>query len=119
MTMTLSSPHFNLKSRPIAAFLIPLAALVCAIVNPPQASAVGKPGGVRLPTASETIREKLKPLEASMKAREPVYVTGDALTYDSKTDVYTATGNAKAVEGTTTLTADVLTLYNRAHIHAI
>ncbi|HTT75315.1 MAG TPA: LptA/OstA family protein [Candidatus Binataceae bacterium] len=91
----------------------------CAIIHEPGALAAGKSGGVRLPTASETIHEKLKPLEASMKAREPVYVTGDTLTYDSKADVYTATGNAKAVERTTTLTADVITLYNRTQIHAL
>jgi lipopolysaccharide assembly outer membrane protein LptD (OstA) len=41
------------------------------------------------------------------------------LTYDIKTDVYTAIGNVKAVEGTTTLTGDVISLHNRSHIHAI
>jgi LPS-assembly protein len=119
MTTVLAWRRSKDKSRPLAAFLIPLAVVVSAVVTSPLAFAAGKPGGVRLPTASETIRKKLKPLEASMKAREPVSVTGDTLTYDSKTNVYTAIGNAKAVEGTTTLTGDVISLHNRTQIHAI
>jgi lipopolysaccharide assembly outer membrane protein LptD (OstA) len=108
----------NSKSPSPTAFLIPLAMLFAVMTAMSNAFAAGKPGGVRLPTMSETIHEKLKPLQASMKARQPVSVTGDTLTYDSRSNVYTAIGNAKAVEGITTLTGDVISLRDRTQIHA-
>ena len=92
-----------------------------AIIAAPGADAASAPGagaGARLPTAAETIREKLKPLQASMKARRPIHLTAQTLTYDSKQHLLTAEGNAKVTEGPTTLTADVIKLLNQTNIHA-
>lgn len=108
------------KCRSIPALLFQLATLVCVMVTSADAASGGRPGAnARLPTASETISEKLKPLEASMRTRQPVDVTGNTITYDKKANLFTVTGNAKVVEGSTTLTGDVITLRNRTQIHAI
>jgi lipopolysaccharide assembly outer membrane protein LptD (OstA) len=109
----------NSKKRgPTTAVSVLIVVSVLTTFAAPRAEAASS-SGARLPTASETIREKLKPLQASMKARQPAYVTGRKLTYDSKLHLYTVEGNAKVIEGTTTVLADVIKLRNQTQIHAL
>jgi lipopolysaccharide assembly outer membrane protein LptD (OstA) len=108
----------DIKLR-ITAILVSIAALLAAeFVPAPDAAAQTSKGHARLPTASETIQEKLKPLQASTKAHEPVYISGRKLTFDRKLDLFTVQGDAKITEGATTVTADTITLHNRKQIHA-
>ena len=93
--------------------------LSVAIVPRRAGAAAGSSGHARLPTASETVRQKLKPEEESIRAHEPTYVSGRTLTYDSKLHLLTLSGGAKVTEGQTTLTADTIQLLNRRQVHAL
>ncbi|MFZ1886385.1 MAG: LPS assembly protein LptD [Candidatus Binataceae bacterium] len=99
--------------------LVFVAVLAVFIGSKAQAAPAGSGARTRLPTAAETVREKLKPLESSLKAREPIFLSGRDLSYDSKQNLLTITGDAKVTEGPTTLKADVITLKNRTLVHAI
>ena len=82
------------------------------------AAGEGKPH-THLPTAAGTIQEKLKPLQASTKAREPVFISGKTLTYNRKLNLWTVEGNASVTEGQTKVTADTINVQNRTKIHAL
>jgi lipopolysaccharide assembly outer membrane protein LptD (OstA) len=110
--------HDNKKRGSTPAILVLIVVTVLPTIAAPEADATSS-GRARLPTASETIREKLQPLQASMKARQPAYISGRTLTYDSKLDLYTVEGNAKVIEGTTTLAADMIKLRNQTQVHAL
>lgn len=110
-------------ARPRNAAASPLALMLAAVLaafmgSNAQAAPSGSSARSRLPTAAETVREKLKPLESSLKSREPIFLSGRDLSYDSKQNLLTITGDAKVTEGPTTLKADVITLKNRTLIHA-
>jgi len=100
--------------------LAPVLLIVLAmfVASTAEAAPQGGSGRSRLPTAAETVREKLKPLETSLKNREPIFLSGRDLSYDNKQNLLTITGDAKVTEGPTTLKADVITLRNRTLIHA-
>ena len=98
--------------------LVFIAVLAVFMGSRAEAAPAGSGSRTRLPTAAETVREKLKPLESSLKAREPIFLSGRDLSYDSKQNLLTITGDAKVKEGPTTLKADVITLKNRTLIHA-
>src|ERR1700722_7526484 len=110
--------HDNKKRGSTPAILVLIVVTVLPTIAAPEAGATSS-GRARLPTASETIRKKLRPLQASMKARQPAYISGRTLTYDSKLDLYTVEGNAKVIEGTTPLAADMIKLRNQTQIHAL
>ncbi|HVA81995.1 MAG TPA: hypothetical protein VNF29_13790, partial [Candidatus Binataceae bacterium] len=79
----------------------------------PARAAKGGGSSTHLPTASGMFQEKLKPLQASMKAREPVFISGRTLNYDRKLGLWTIEGDAKVSEGATTITADTIKFQSR------
>jgi len=109
---------FSLKR--VLKFLAAMMVLAMLLVVPRSARAA-KGGGSRthLPTASEMFQEKLKPLQASTKAREPVFISGRTLNYDRKLGLWTIEGDAKVSEGATTITADTIKFQSRTQLHAL
>ncbi len=87
-----------------------------------MAYAIGGTAGGRhthLPTASGIIQQKLQPLEASSKARQPVFISGKTIVYDRKLNLWTVSGQAKVTEGPTTVTANTIKFRNGTKVHAL
>ncbi len=79
-----------------------------------------------LPTEKQFFQQQLQVLRPEHKKNSaPVSIRANVLTYDRKTDTYTAEGAAKLVQGPTTLTADKISLQHRyrgyaeGHVHLV
>ncbi|MHB8382809.1 MAG: LPS-assembly protein LptD [Candidatus Binataceae bacterium] len=105
------------RALKFAAAMVVLATL--SLASRPARAAQGGGGHTHLPTASGMFQEKLKPLQASMKAREPVFISGRTVTYDRKLNLWTIEGNAKVTEGATSITADTIKFQSRTKLHAL
>jgi lipopolysaccharide assembly outer membrane protein LptD (OstA) len=80
----------------------------------------------KLPTEQQFLQQQMEILRPKAKPTSaPVFMRGNVLTYDTKTDTYTATGAATLTQGTTTLTADTISLQHRyrgyaeGHVHLV
>lgn len=80
----------------------------------------------KMPTEQEFLQSQLRTLRPQHKTTHlPVYIEGNSLVHDTKTDTYTISGAAKLEQGPTTITADQIVLQHHyrgvatGHVHIV
>lgn len=113
----------SLAARSGAALLMLLIGVLLDAADLHAAPASAQP---KLPTEQQFLQQQLEVLRPEHQPNSaPVFVRGNVLTYDRKSDTYTAKGAAKLTQGTTTITADTISLQHRyrgyaeGHVHLV
>lgn len=111
----------------MARLAAPLAVLLLGLLlRPAGLRAAPNSAEPKLPTEQQFLQQQMMTLRAAGKPNSaPVFIHGDTLHYNSKTDTYTVIGHARLTQGPTVLTADKISLQHRVqgyaegHVHLV